>query len=245
MTSSARQRRRALGRAIILCLSLALAAGFLALGIWQVERRAWKHALIAAVDARIHAAPVAAPGPEAWPWITAERDAYRRVRATGRFVQGRDTLVRAVSDLGSGYWVMTPLDTGRFIIIVNRGFVAQERRDAAGRPPEGTVAVAGLLRVTEPGGGFLRRNDPGAERWYSRDIAAIARAWGIGRAAPYFIDADRNPNIRDGPVGGLTVVRFSDNHLGYALTWFALAALSAWGGWRLLREGRDMGRASG
>ncbi len=226
-----------LRRAVPAALLLMLAAGFVALGIWQVERRAWKHALIDAVETRSTAAPVAAPAPGVP--VSAETDAYRRVRVAGRFLHDRETLVRAVSDLGSGYWVVTPLDTGRFTLLVNRGFVPPGRRESASRTAgnaAGQVTVTGLLRVTEPGGGFLRSNDPAADNWYSRDVAAIAAARGLNNAAPYFIDADAAPNPGGWPRGGLTVLRFSDNHLGYALTWFALALLSLVGIWLVLRK---------
>lgn len=216
-------------RAVFAGAALAFAAVFIALGIWQVERRTWKHALIAAVESRVRAAPVAAPGPAAWPRISAEGDAYRRVRAIGRFRHDRETLVRAVTARGSGYWVLTPLETPDFTVLVNRGFVPPDRRDpvarAAGNPP-GLAAVSGLLRVSEPGGGFLRANDPADRRWYSRDVRAIASAQRLGPTAPYFIDADGAANAGGYPIGGLTVLRFPDNHLQYALTWFALALLS-------------------
>lgn len=216
------------GRALFAGMALLFAAGFVALGIWQVERRAWKHDLIAAIESRIGATPVAAPGPAAWPAISAA-DAYRRVRITGRFRHDRETLVQAVTDRGGGYWVMTPLETPGFTLLINRGFVPSERRAAATRMagnPVGTITLTGLLRVTEPGGGFLRSNDPTHRRWYSRDVSAIAAAQRLGRIAPYFVDADGAPNAGGYPVGGLTVLRFPDNHLGYALTWFALALLS-------------------
>jgi surfeit locus 1 family protein len=231
------RRRRA--RAAMAFALLLLAGGFVALGVWQLERRVWKHALIAAVDARSRAAPVPAPGAGEWPRISANRDAYRRIRATGHFLQHRRTLVRAVTDLGAGYWVLAPLDTGRFTLLVNRGFIAQDRRGAGGREPQGVVTVTGLLRITEPGGGFLRSNDPAADRWYSRDVTAIASARAIPHPAPYFLDADATRNAPGEPVGGLTVVRFADNHLSYALTWFAMAGLCLWGLWRLMRTRDD------
>jgi surfeit locus 1 family protein len=81
----------------------------------------------------------------------------------------------------------------------------------------------GLLRLTEPKGGFLRSNDAVANRWYSRDVSAIADARGLAHVAPYFVDADAKPNPGGFPIGGLTVIRFANNHLVYALTWFALA----------------------
>ena len=212
------------------------AAGFAALGVWQLERRIWKHELVAAVDARIHAVPAAAPGPEVWPRVNADDDAYRRVRASGHFRHDRETLVQAVTVRGAGYWVLTPLETPRFTLLVNRGFVPKERRAVSTRAagnPAGTVTVTGLLRVTEPGGGFLRTNDPAADRWFSRDVREMAKARGLGTVAPYFVDADAAPNAGGYPVGGLTVVRFPDNHLVYALTWFALCLLSLFFAWRM------------
>lgn len=226
--------------AVFAVAALIVTACLVALGVWQLERRVWKHELIAAVDARIHAAPVAAPGPAAWPGIDAAGDAYRRVRATGRFRHDREALVQAVTGRGGGFWVLTPLETPDFTLLVNRGFVSPDRRDPATRAagnPAGQVTVIGLLRVTEPGGAFLRSNDPAANRWYSRDVAAIAKARGIARAAPYFIDADAAPNAGGYPVGGLTVVAFPDNHLVYALTWFGLALISLFFAWRLWRPG--------
>lgn len=213
-------------RLLVGLLFLAAIAGLLALGVWQLERRAWKLDLIDRVDARLAAPPVPAPGPEAWAGLTRDKDEYARVTATGRFLHEDEVATQAVTDLGPGYWILTPLATPGFTLIVNRGFVPQDRRDPATRPEgqvEGSVTISGLLRLTEPGGGFLRANDPAAGRWYSRDIAAIAASRGIRDAAPYFVDADASPNPGGLPVGGLTVVRFRNTHLVYALTWFALA----------------------
>ena len=88
------------------------------------------------------------------------------------------------------------------------------------------MRVTGLLRLSEPGGGFLRDNDPAADRWYSRDVAAIARSRGVKAIPDYFIDAQASPSRQAYPVGGLTVVRFPNNHLQYAITWFALATMT-------------------
>jgi surfeit locus 1 family protein len=221
-------RARKPGRAALACALLALAAVFAALGVWQVERREWKHVFIAKVGQRVHADPVDAPPPGEWSRLTADSDAYRRVRIEGRLMHERETLVRAVSDLGSGYWVLTPVNTGEFTVLVNRGFILPAQRAEARRSPAGKVTVIGLLRMSEPDGGFLRRNDPAAGNWYSRDVSAIAKARGVTGAAPYFIDANAALNARGRPIGGLTVVRFTDNHAVYALTWFAMALMSLW-----------------
>lgn len=213
-------------------------AGFMALGIWQVERRAWKLDLIARVDQRSHAAPAAAPGPAAWPAINRGDDEYRRVTVAGHFLQGRDALVMAVSDLGPGFWVLTPLvaDAG-FTVLVNRGFIDAEQRKADRfAPPQGPVAVTGLLRITEPKGGFLRSNDPADGRWYSRDVPAIAAHLKVDAAAPYFIDADTSLDAPGQPRGGLTVIAFPNNHAVYALTWFGLALMVAGGAFHVGRH---------
>lgn len=209
-----------------------------ALGAWQLERRVWKLELIAAVNARAHAAPVPAPAPAEWHEITAYTDAYRRVAITGRFDYSHETRVWAVTGRGEGSWLMTPLLTSAgWTVIVNRGFVPAG--EARINRPKGDVSIVGLLRTTEPGGTFLRHNDPAAGRWYSRDVAAMIRAQGLRRAAPYFIDADASSNPAGFPLGGLTVVIFRNAHLSYALTWFGLALLSLVGLGVLLRGGSE------
>ncbi|GLS93657.1 SURF1 family protein [Piscinibacter gummiphilus] len=209
---------------------------FIALGTWQVQRRAWKLDLIQQVETRVHAPPVAAPGRADWPNVTAARDAYRHVTVRGTFDHGRETLVQAATVMGAGHWVLTPLRTADgTTVLVNRGYVPPEKRDRATRQaddPQGEVDVAGLLRITEPGGGFLRKNDPAGDRWFSRDVAGIAAARGITEAAPYFIDQDAPPGARSAdrwPVGGLTVVSFPNSHLVYAITWYGLALMVAAG----------------
>lgn len=216
-------------RALLMIVSLTGILVFAALGLWQVERRAWKLALIEAVTERVHAAPVPAPSPALWPYVSAPHDQYRRVFAEGRLLNDRETLIQAITDRGSGYWVVTPLQTrSGTIILINRGYVSPERADRRSRAqalPSGFVRVVGLLRISEPHGRFLRTNQPSEDRWYSRDVRAIARARGLTFVAPFFIDADATLNAGGWPAGGLTVISFPNNHLAYALTWFGLSLL--------------------
>lgn len=209
---------------------LVLFVGFVALGVWQVQRLAWKTALIAQVDARVHAAPTAAPGPDQWPGVTRQDDQYRRVVLRGTYLHDKETLVQAVTDAGAGFWVITPLvDARGFTVLVNRGFVPPGRKTPKTRgdgQTAGPQTVVGLVRITEPKGGFLRANDPQHDRWRSRDVAAIAARRGLSDVAPYFVDADATPNPGGWPLGGLTVIRFPNSHLIYALTWFGMALLT-------------------
>jgi len=130
-------------------------------------------------------------------------------------------------------------------VLINRGFVDADWRPQPSQNAESALPqqhISGLLRLSEPKGGFLRHNDPATARWYSRDVAAIAASMQLPAQdlAPYFIDADaasspdRNPET--GPVGGLTVVRFHNSHLVYAITWHALALMTLLAGIVLTRQ---------
>jgi surfeit locus 1 family protein len=212
-------------------------AGFVALGIWQVQRLSWKLDLIERVESRVQAPPGPAPGRSEWPQVSAARDEYRHVRLDGRFLSGRDTRVQAVTEAGAGFWLLSPFEASDgTVVLVNRGFVPQEWR---GNPASAAnTQVTGLLRLSEPGGAFLRRNAPAGNRWYSRDVQAIAAARRLRQVAPYFVDADRGADAAGWPRGGLTVIHFRNNHLVYALTWFALALMAAVAGGYVVREER-------
>lgn len=218
----------------MVAFSLLLAAAFIWLGVWQLERRTWKLDLIARVEKRLHTPPVAAPGPAQWPTLTRTDNEYQRLTATGEFAHASETLVLAVTEKGRGFWVLTPLQTGQgFTLLVNRGFVDTAHKLPASRAAgqiSGTVTVNGLLRFSEPKGAFLHSNQPNQNRWYARDVQAIAASRHLANPAPYFLDADAASNsmVTPGgwPVGGLTVVAFRNSHLVYAFTWFALAILS-------------------
>ena len=184
-------------------LAVVLFVTFVALGTWQLKRRVWKLDLIARVEQRVHAPPTAAPGQAEWPNVSAAKDEYRHVTATGTFLDESQALVQAVTDLGAGYWVLTPLRAADgTIVLVNRGFIPAEDRDRVARAtvlPRGAM-VSGLLRMTELRGAFLRHNDAAANHWYSRDVQAIAAARGLPNVAPYFIDAEAAP-MSDGAPG--------------------------------------------
>ncbi|WP_342620184.1 SURF1 family protein [Rhodoferax sp. GW822-FHT02A01] len=244
--------RRSVWKRVLLCFAAVLVMGLLALGTWQLQRRTWKLALMERVAQRVQAAAVPAPGLALWPHIDAAGYEYLHVSAQGVWEADKSSWVQAATGLGSGYWLIVPLrgeDGNR--VLVNRGFVPPEARSVMERQlaqtpqPAEPMRISGLLRLSEPGGGFLRHNDAAAKRWYSRDVQAIAAAYALPGVAPYFIDADAEPDTPtipgakpQWPAGGMTVLVFHNNHLVYALTWYSLAALLAWATWWVARDAR-------
>lgn len=249
-TDSAPQPARPAVVAALVLLAVVLCAGLMTLCVWQVQRLQWKLALIERVEQRVSAAPTPAPGPPEWSGISREANEYQRVQVSGRFDHSRQTLVRASTNLGRGFWVITPLQTSTgFWILVNRGFVPS----ANSLPPlESTSAdsptITGLLRLSEPGGSFLQGNDAAAGQWYSRDVSAIAANVKLAvtpapseaaPVAPYFIDAAASAPVA-WPRGGLTVLSFNNHHIVYAATWFVLAAMTAGAAIYLVRSERRL-----
>jgi surfeit locus 1 family protein len=225
-------KRRAVTAKFILGMTV-LAAVFVALvllGNWQVRRYHLKLRVAHDITTRVHAPPVAAPGPTQWPRIADSHLQYLHIDLHGHFI-GHQTLVRGSSPQGYGYWAMAPLRTDSgFIVLVNRGYVPPGSTSASAKiaPPAGDVTLTGLLRQTEPRGGFLRRNQPGKGLWYSRDVVALAAADHLpaDQVAPYFVDADApatNAGSPRWPMPGLTSIHIYNHSFGYAVTWYLLA----------------------
>ncbi|MFV2092331.1 MAG: SURF1 family protein, partial [Hyphomicrobiales bacterium] len=126
---------------------------------------------------------------------------------------------------GPGYWIFTPLNlAGGGAVMVNRGFVPERfklaKTRAAGQLP-GRQRVVGLLRKTEVPGTFALAADLKNNVWTVRDLPAMTRSLGRADLAPFLIDAKA---IAPGflPQGGETRLKFVNNHLDYALTWYGL-----------------------
>ena len=207
------------------------------LGLWQVERLQWKEALIAQVKARVHSVPIPAPGPNEWPDLGQGDLEYQPVSVTGRFLHryeahGFTTLAAPRGHYGGmGYLVMTPVETdGGWFVYVNRGFVPEGRKNGSMRSAgqiDTNLTITGLLRAPRPGSRFAPADSISDNTWFSRDPGLFARWNGPppARVAPYIIDARFDPGLEGGlPQGGETFVDFSNRHLGYAVTWFGLAA---------------------
>jgi surfeit locus 1 family protein len=199
----------------------------LGLGTWQVERLVWKEGLIAARRAAVAAPPVALPSSLA----PARALEYHHVGARGHFLNDRELYLGATSEDGRpGYHVVTPLvlDDGR-VLLIERGFVPQQRKDPASRAAgeiEGEVTVTGLLRMPPAGkpNWFVPDNNAERNYWFYVDIPAMAAAARVENALPFYVDADATPNPGGLPEGGQTRLDLPNNHLQYAITWYALAA---------------------
>jgi surfeit locus 1 family protein len=204
------------------------------LGAWQIERGGAKQRLIARVEQRLSDAPQAVPQESAWPALSPKEFEYLRVRLEGEFQHDREFHLHGLLSGRSpteptlqGFYILTPLRLADgTTVIVNRGFVPTELVDPARRAAGqvgGRQMVVGLMRSPETRGWFVPEDDPARNSWFTRAPAAMAAAGGLSRVAPFVVEADATPVPGGWPRGGNTRVSFPDNHLQYAITWFALA----------------------
>jgi surfeit locus 1 family protein len=230
-------------------LAAAVALAILvSLGLWQLERKAWKEGLIETLEQRLSAAPVALPPSAEWARLTSAEDEFRRVTLRAEFANDREALVyTGGSSLrettgGPGYWIFTPARVADgAVVLVNRGFVPEGKQQGAARPGsliEGPVDLVGVLRWPERPGLFTPNPEPARNIWFARDSTAMAAAQGIA-AAPFYVELE-SPEPPGGlPKAGRLHPTLPNNHFGYALTWLGLAVVlvgvyAAWlfGGWR-------------
>jgi surfeit locus 1 family protein len=239
-------RRSVLATSLLVAGALAI---LLALGIWQLQRKTWKEALISTLERRLAASAVGMPAPAQWGRLDADRDEFLRVTLTARFENDKEALVYTTGSsmrgdtTGPGYWVFTPARLGDgHVVLVNRGFVPEGKQDPAARREgevAGPIAITGVLRWPEPPGWFTPAGDPRRNIWFNRDSAAIAAAKNIVDAAPFYVEME-SPNPPGGlPHPGRVQPNLPNNHFQYALTWLGLAAVlvgvyAAWmvGRWR-------------
>ncbi|HEX3974543.1 MAG TPA: SURF1 family protein [Stellaceae bacterium] len=196
----------------------------LGLGTWQVQRLQWKEGLIAERNAALAAAPV--PLPQTLDAARALE--FRPVRAEGEFLNDHELYLNAQSFSGDqGFLIVTPFRLGDGqIVFIDRGFVPTARKEPATRAAgqiTGPTTVTGLLRLPEPPGTFTPANEPQKNSWFSIDLPAMAQAAGVGSALPFYVDADKTPVPGGWPQGGQTITDLPNNHLQYAITWYALA----------------------
>jgi surfeit locus 1 family protein len=194
------------------------------LGSWQLDRLAWKRALLDTVTARVGEAPlISAPDGR-----VAEDIEYRRVKLSGRYLNDKEMFLAGRTFNNRGGWhVLTPFATDDgAIVIVDRGWIPLDRRDRAGRPQsliDGPATVEGVIRRPNIRGYFTPENEPDRNLWFSADVEAMARAAGIGAVRPYLVEGLRQPMPGGFPVGAEIRFALRNDHLQYAITWFSLA----------------------
>jgi len=210
--------------------TLAAFALLVGLGLWQLQRLHWKEGLIAEIEARTKGAPITLK--DAIALAREGRDpSYYRVRVEGRFDHAKEQYLYAISDGTVGWYVITPLQTETGdTVLIDRGFVPDALRNPSSRAPGqvgGAVGVTGLVRSPEIQGSFIPDNEPQANRWFWRDLQAMAGSMFPDRTmevAPFFLEAEKSDVPGGWPAGGQTRLELPNNHLQYAITWFLLAA---------------------
>lgn len=192
------------------------------LGTWQLQRLAWKNAVLAQISARLTDAPV--PLPEAPDPVA---DKYLPVSISGRFSGPEIDVLASRKEVGAGYRVIAAFQTdeGR-MILVDRGFLPEDQR---ARPRTATTArIVGTLHWPQETDGFTPPPDAAREIWFARDVPAMAAKL---QTEPVLVVA------REATGDGITPLPVDtqgipNNHLNYAVTWFSLAAV--WAGMTLL-----------
>jgi surfeit locus 1 family protein len=215
-------------------VGLALLIG---LGVWQLERKAWKEGLIDAITRRLSTAPAPLPAPERWSSLDAAHDEFTRVTFHAVFENDREALVFAGASAfrpdtsGAGYWIFTPARlTGGARVVVNRGFVPEANKDPATRAAglvNGPIDIIGVLRWPEHTGWFTPAGEPARNLWFARDQIAIAAAKGWANVAPFYVEQEAPTPPGGLPQPGKLTVNLPNDHLQYAITWFGLAVVLA------------------
>lgn len=224
MANGRRRFRPGIGSTVATLVGIAV---LIALGTWQLHRLAWKEELIATARARTAAPPIELPpDPADWPALD-----FRHVSATGRYLDDKSLAFGFSGYAGRpGADLVTPLalDDGR-TILVDRGWVPTEMRPPASpKAPAGTVRVTGTLRYRgEPARNiFQPADDPGGRRWFGWDVRGMA-AYAGRPLLPVVVTADPVPGAPEFPRAQPVDIDFPNNHLGYVITWYGLAAALA------------------
>ena len=183
-------------------LMLAAFAVLIGLGVWQLKRLHWKEGLIAEIETRTKGEPIGLD--QAIAIAREGRDpSYYRVKVEGRFDHTKELYLYAVSEGRAGWHVITPLRTeDGEVVLIDRGFVPDELRNPASRAKgelDGVVAVTGIVRVPEAQGSFTPDNEVGANRWFWRDLQAMARSIGAAEVAPFYLEAEKSDVPAVGP----------------------------------------------
>jgi len=210
---------------VLTAATLLALAVLIGLGVWQVQRRAEKHALLDQIASRASAAPA----PVEMLFATGKYAAYRHATAQGTFDHRVEAFVYApqADPPRPGYKVITPFQLASGgTILVDRGWVPTDLKDPARRQKgqvAGEIEVAGTLQPSSRPNAFTPPPEAANHTFYARDSAAIAKALGISLASPLVLEASTAK--KGGPEPLPSQLEIPDNHLQYALIWFALAVV--------------------
>ncbi|MFG6567587.1 SURF1 family protein [Sulfitobacter sp. 1A13679] len=193
------------------------AAILVALGVWQVQRLAWKEAVIADINNRIAATPVALPADP-----DSEADAYLPVTVSGEIGEQALHVLVSQKQKGAGYRVIAPMDLeGGRRVLIDLGFTATSNKDAIA--PAGTATLTGNLQWPQEVDSFTPEADTDRNIWFARDVDVMAETLDT---EPLLIvmreGTGPDPKITPLPVD---TARIPNDHLQYAITWFSLAAI--------------------
>lgn len=221
-----RTTKAPVGLTIAVLISLSILIG---LGVWQLQRLKWKEGLLAQIAA-LQAAPAQPLEPVLKRLANGQDVAYTRVSVVCPGLSRAPFLqLYGLKDGEAGTRIVSAcaLPDGPYgAILVDRGFVADT---VSARPPvvpqdTSPVNLVGVLRVPDKKTFVTPPNEPAANRWYSRDIAAMAGALSASRPAPVFLMAESSTNPDWAALQPVAVPPDIPNrHLEYALTWFGLA----------------------
>ncbi len=198
--------------------SLPVLAALLWLGTWQVQRLHWKTDMLARITAAEAGPPVPLAGSAA---------PYTKVVATGRLDHAREALLGVeVRGTALGGHLVTPLlRDGAPPLLVDRGWVPLTRDRGLDRP-EGEVAITGYIRAADTRDWNSPKDDTAGRRFYVFDPAAIGAALGLPPPAPFGLVALAPAGTPAAvlPAAATSLPRPDNPHLGYAITWYGLAA---------------------
>jgi len=205
-------------------IGLAGVAMLVALGVWQIDRMGQKHALLAAIGTRIHAAPVALPGhPDP------DGDRYLAVTVSGHFAGQAIYVFSTPPGVGPGYRVVRPFLTGGGRrILVDRGWI----RDASGatKPVDPldvgqSYTLVGNLDWPRETDRYTPAPDTAHGIRFSRDVPAMAKEMNT-EPVLLVVASSEPPDAALVPLP-VSTAGIPDDHLQYALTWFGLALVWA------------------
>ncbi len=195
----------------------------IALGNWQLQRLGWKQDLIETTQARLSQSPV--------PLRDLEHSAkmgeldWQRIVVEGEF-EGKEVHFYRRNAGKPGYYILSQLrrENGQ-LLLVARGFLPLEKKsERLGRPDDEIAKsrVEGVVQPFQPRALFLPENNPAENEWYYLSLEQLAEWTGSTNLAPYFVvDQERaDPGLEPIEID----VNLPNNHLGYAITWFGLAA---------------------